>query len=509
MVPNHCRCCGAHSCAGCADGPSRREFAATAVAGALAPMAAWAASAKDPERRPPIDRPLRVQPVLSYETPARRDQTSWRQWGAIQTEADAQDERKRIESELAKLRTTTGRPVEFAPFAAVRTVEEAQRLAQSAQADSMLIYGAGGSVRILEALTDPKRFNLLFLRHRSGPVSLWYEIADPRMLRKTRDERAQQGMGVEDVVVDSLDDLAVRLRAQQALKNTIGKRMVAIGGASGWGEGGRTAPANAQTQFQFDIRNVGYDELGARLNRARQDANLTRRAADACEKYLKRPGLQLETAKPFVERAFLLTEVFRDLLDEADTDAMTINQCMGTVMKVSETTACLPLSILNDEGYMAFCESDFVVIPSGVLLRYISGNPVFLNDPTHPHHGLVTLAHCTAPRRNDGAHDDPVRVMTHFESDYGAAPKVEMRKGQRITVLDPDFASKRWLGFEGEIVDNPFMPICRSQIDVQIKGDCDRLVEEMRGFHWMACYGNHLQETAYALKKLGIGWLRV
>ncbi len=196
-------------------------------------------------------------------------------------------------------------------------------------------------------------------------------------------------------------------------------------------------------------------------------------------------------------------------MQEAGTDTMTINQCMGTVMQVSETTACLPLSLLNDEGYMAFCESDFVVIPSGVLLRYISGKPVFLNDPTHPHHGVVTLAHCTAPRRNDGVHDDPVRLLTHFESDYGAAPKVEMRKGQRLTVLDPDFASKRWVGFEGEVVDNPFLPICRSQVDVKIHGDTDRLVEEMRGFHWMACYGNYLAETAYALKKLGIGWLKV
>ena len=44
---------------------------------------------------------------------------------------------------------------------------------------------------------------------------------------------------------------------------------------------------------------------------------------------------------------------------------MTINGCMSTIMPISETTACLPLSTLNDDGYMAFCESDFVVIPGG------------------------------------------------------------------------------------------------------------------------------------------------
>ena len=58
-----------------------------------------------------------------------------------------------------------------------------------------------------------------------------------------------------------------------------------------------------------------------------------------------------------------------DIMDEAQTDAITVNHCMGTIMGISKTTACLPLSLMNDDGYLAFCESDFVVIPSGILLH--------------------------------------------------------------------------------------------------------------------------------------------
>ena len=72
------------------------------------------------------------------------------------------------------------------------------------------------------------------------------------------------------------------------------------------------------------------------------------------------------------------------------------------LMPMAETTACLTLSLLNDAGYMAFCESDFVVIPAGILLANISDRPVFLNDPNYPHDGIITLANCTAPRRMDG-----------------------------------------------------------------------------------------------------------
>jgi L-fucose isomerase-like protein len=167
----------------------------------------------------------------------------------------------------------------------------------------------------------------------------------------------------------------------------------------------------------------------------------------------------------------------------------------------------MPLSLLNDEGYMAFCESDFVVIPSGILLHYISGVPVFLNDPTYPHHNLVTLAHCTAPRKMDGKRFEPARILTHFESDYGAAPKVEMTKGQRVTNIVPDFDVKKWVGFEGEVVDNPFLHICRSQIDIGFKADTTKLLEEMKGFHWMMSYGSYLRETGYALNKVGVEWL--
>jgi L-fucose isomerase-like protein len=150
-----------------------------------------------------------------------------------------------------------------------------------------------------------------------------------------------------------------------------------------------------------------------------------------------------------------------------------------------------------------------VVIPTGGLLYYISGKPVFLNDPTYPHGNVVTLAHCTAPRKMDGVHNEKAKILTHFESDYGAAPKVEMKLGQTVTNLVPDFASHKWVGFAGTIVGNPFLDICRSQIDVRIDGDGDRLMEEMKGFHWMTSYGNYLRETGYALKKTGVGWLDV
>jgi hypothetical protein len=281
---------------------------------------------------------------------------------------------------------------------------------------------------------------------------------------------------------------------------------VAIGDAGGWGVGHKLGPQTARDIWKLDIIPVSYKDLEPRIKSTMSDEKLMAQAAKEAEEYVAQKGVSLHTEKQFLVKAFALTKIFKDLMAEADAPAITVNACMGTIIQMSRTTACMPLCLLNDEGLMAFCESDFVVVPSGILLRYISGKPSFLNDPTYPYDGVVTLAHCTGPRRMNGEDLEPVQIHTHFESDYGAAPKVQMRKGQVLTNLIPDFASKKWVGFRGTIIDHPFYDICRSQIDVAIEGDWRMLLEDMRGFHWMTCYGDYLREVGYALKKLGIGW---
>jgi hypothetical protein len=456
--------------------------------------------------RPNLDKKaLVVQPALAYGIPKPRKAASWRSWGGLHTEDDVSQEVARVEGELKNLTSQAEYPVTFRPVARVTNREQAAAL-RDGEADVMLIYGASAGGDVLEALISPSRQNIVFVRHESGPVYLWYEIVHPRLLRKTVDEFGQPGLETYDVVVDKTEDLLWRLRALYALKNTVGSSIVCIGGPSGWGAGGRQAPEITRTLWKMNLIDEPYEDLGKRIVAARGDAARVQRAEADAAAYLKDAHVSLETDPGFVTRAFLLTDVFEELMAEAGAQAITVNHCMGTIMPLSETTACLPLTLINDAGAMAFCESDFAVIPSGVLLHHIASTPVFLQDPTYPHHGIVTLAHCTAPRKMDGKRLEPVRILTHFESDYGAAPKVDMRLGQVVTVIDPDFADTRWIGFRGAIKANPFLDICRSQVDIAIEGDCAKLADEMRGFHWMLAYGDHLRETGYAIRKLGINW---
>lgn len=493
-------------------GLNRRQFiAATGIASTAglalpALVATTFADSAGTARRQPEFRRLRVQPVFNCEIYPRKPATSWRWTGAIQTEQELREEEGRIRRDLEQMAASADFPLEILPLVTVRDIEQAAAVTKK-DYDVLIIYAARRNPKLLETLACPDKWNLMFVRHRSGPLYYMYVGAHAHFLRKTHDEFGQAGMDVRDIVVDDHAELLWRLRAFYGLKNILKKRVVAVGGAGAWGADGKGAPERAQQTWKLDIVPVPYAELGERIKKARQQQALVRSCQKKADEYLKAANVVLDTSPDSVYRAFVLCEVFRDLLDEAQTDAITINQCMSTIMPISETTACLPLSLLNDEGYMAFCESDFVVIPSGILLRYISGKPVFLCNPSIPHDSMLTVSHCTAPRRMDGKRLEPVRILTHYESDFGAAPKVEMPGGQQVTMLNPDFGGRRWLGVSGQILETPFYEMCRTHLDVAVNCNVERLAEEIRGFHWMVAYGNHLREVGYAVKKAGLDWL--
>lgn len=498
-----------HCCPCCHEegGVDRRVFLGGLGGAAVGMMSltglTWASLKSETPDLPaaPPRKPLKVKPVFLYRVYQKRPQTSWRPWGGIQTEEAAQQEAGRIDKELKELQAKADFPMELAPLTATKNAAELAQMEDVQSADVLLVYACDGDMNQIAAL---KKDTIFFIRHKSGPVYLQYEIISPRFLRQHTDELKVTGIDHQDVVIDSYDEVLWRLRALGGLKNTRNSKIVTIGGPGAWAQPPDVVPELVKKIWGMEFVTIPYPDLEKMLKDAHSDEQAVALAKERAEVYLKTPQVTLDTERSFVENAFVLEQVFRKIMQQADCRMITVLHCMGAIMGISKTTACLPLSTLNDDGYLAFCESDFVVIPAGVLMASISGQPPFLNDPTYPHDGIITLAHCTAPRKMNGKELEPVRIMTHFESDYGAAPKVDMRVGQTVTNIIPDFKSQHWVGLKGEIVAHPLLPICRSQIDIRYNCDDLRLAEQIPGFHWMTVYGDYLREAGYALKRVGI-----
>jgi hypothetical protein len=422
----------------------------------------------------------------------------------VQTEDAANEEVARITEELDDLAKDAEFDIDVLPVAKIRGSGEVASIPRKERADVVVIYAAGGGMDTFDVLGSLGKPVIFFIRHKSGPYYLWHEIVSSRSLRQHTDRVAKENVGPQDVVVDDTGELLWRLRGIYGLKNTMGRRILAIGGPGGWATG--AAPDLARERFGLDIQTVTYPDLQGLVKSRRAEPAVMKRARLDAEEYLDDGKLDLGTDESLVVNAFVLAEAFKELMDQAEAEAITVNGCMGQIMPVAEAAPCLTLSLLNDMGYMAYCESDFVVIPSGILTHYISGNPSFFCNPTYPHAGHTVFAHCTAPRRMDGRRLDPVKVITHFESDLGPAPKVEMREDQIMTFVMPNFQANHWSGLLCRVVDNPFLPICRSQVEVEIMGDWKAYTENQEGFHHMGVYGDHRREVGYAISKAGLAW---
>ena len=509
----HCHCCGDH---GLPQNRSRRNFMTGIAAGALLAKSRLgaagllAAEGETPAERyapaPPQRLPLKVQPVLVYSIYTRGEKTSWRGWGGIDSPEGADRECAAITRELASLKEKADFPVEFAEVIAVNDAHTLIGDERIARADTVVVYGAGGGV---EGAQQLGRDVIIFQRWESGPVYLQYEIVSPHFLRQRTDSLQLTNITNDDIVTDSLDELLWRLRSLCGLKNTRGSRIVAIGRYDVWAQGAESQEALFKAigeKLALDIREVPFEDLDPLIDAAAKDEQLQKWADDAARDYLALPETTCEVPFEPVRNCFVLDAIFRRIMHSAECRAITVFGCMTTIIPKANTTACLTLSTLNDDGYLAFCESDFAVVPSGILLANSPGHPVFMNDPTYPHAGKITLAHCTAPRKMSGAKRDPVRIVTHFESDFGAAPKVEMPIGQPMTNILPDFRLDRWAGLRTKVIDNPFRPICRSQIDVAYEVDDKLVAERMPGFHWMSCFGDYMNEIGYALRRVGVAW---
>lgn len=497
-------CCGCHL--------SRREFLELSGAGMASlglfypgstfagkPIENW-----DPERPfLTIGRKIVVQPILMYTVSHSQAQRSYKSWGGIQTEQSADEETARIRGELETMQKEADFPLQIQPVIKVDNVEKAVELHQR-DFDVLVIFAARGGGDLLRACFSKTKDNIVFVRHRSGPVYYWYEALSVRYLQRQGELNDEKPAHVDDVVVDDYSELLWRLCSLFGIKNFLGSRIVALGGA--WGKYSAEAPQIARERFKLEIIESGYDDLAKRIVSARKDRSLLTKAREWTDRYLSTKGTTLKTNKIFVENAFVLYWIFKELMREHESHAFTIKDCMATVMPMSETTACLTLGLLNDEGLLAFCESDFVIIPPGILLRFLSGKPVFLHNSTFPHKGEVTCAHCIGPRRMDGVNYEPAEIMTHYESEYGAAPKVTIPIGQQVTFLNPEYSTGRWLGFKGIVKRNPYYEICRSQQDVEILGDWKKLLNEVRDSHWVMVYGDYLKESGYAARKLGLQW---
>ena len=205
----------------------------------------------------------------------------------------------------------------------------------------------------------------------------------------------------------------------------------------------------------------------------------------------------VEPSKEDVVDSIRLYVALRNLVRKYSADFVSI-RCFDLLEH--KVTACLPLSILNDEGIIAGCEGDVPATLTMALMYHISGKPVFMGNVVWVEEDKVFFAHCTTPTRIMAR----FKLRSHFESGLGVAVEGYPRVGEKATFARIDPVGRVLRIGVGRIVNSSPISenVCRTQIQVRVQGNPFKLIEEPIGNHYVLALGNVVCCLKYVAKLL-------
>ena len=272
-------------------------------------------------------------------------------------------------------------------------------------------------------------------------------------------------------------------RAKAALK---GKNLGCIGEPSEWLIACNYSPEAMMEKLGMGFVKIGMEEFLSEIARNEYPENEYTRA-------FKAKGYKAEE----VEKALYVYGAVKRLCDKYQLSGVTV-RCFDLLDTVY-TTGCLALSILNDEGICGGCESDVPALLSMAILGAVSGEPMFLCNPSRfdTKAGTAVFAHCTIPTTmlKDFC------LNTHFESGIGVAVQGTFAESD-CTIFKCEGDLSRWHAQEGSIIPTPFSNmLCRTQIKLRLDDFSYFLTKPINNHH-IICRGRHAAELEAFFKIL-------
>lgn len=181
--------------------------------------------------------------------------------------------------------------------------------------------------------------------------------------------------------------------------------------------------------------------------------------------------------------------MLRRVVEAGRFDAVAV-RCFDLVLR-RQTTGCLALAQLNDEGIIAGCEGDLVATVAMLWIHRMTGSISWMANPSRIDldRGLLSLAHCTVPRSVSGTY----RLRSHFESGLGVGIQGAMPTGPVTLVRIGGARMERLRVIDGDLLRNTgHADLCRTQVEIEVGRELLRdLLAQPLGNHMVVVAGHH------------------
>lgn len=206
----------------------------------------------------------------------------------------------------------------------------------------------------------------------------------------------------------------------------------------------------------------------------------------------------MEFDKEELNKAYKLNSCINMLKNKYQLDGLTI-RCFDLLDSI-KTTACLSLSLLNNNNIVSTCEGDIPSMISMHVLKLVTNQVGFQANPSkiNIEDKTMVLAHCTLPLNMCSNFE----FKTHYESNSGVAIKGELKK-QEITIFKLSRDLKNYFVTTGTIIDNlNETNLCRTQIRIKVDDNIEYFLTRPYGNHHIIVYGNHKEKIINYMKNI-------
>lgn len=194
----------------------------------------------------------------------------------------------------------------------------------------------------------------------------------------------------------------------------------------------------------------------------------------------------------------------KSLCAEYHLDAINV-KCQHELSQHYGMTACVPLSLLADDGMVAACEGDMLCGISMLMLSLLGCGVTAYGDVINHSHSTVRLSPCGFMPYSMGNPDE--REIDRFihTGFSGVKNRFVMRPG-KITVLRlvEDIGNYHIVFLTGEALEESGLRDGMPSVDVRLDGSVERFVERYNGQHYAICYSDLSCEIKALAHLLGI-----
>ena len=255
--------------------------------------------------------------------------------------------------------------------------------------------------------------------------------------------------GSDEYVARRIQEVAAVSRVKSRMQNF---RFARVGKPSDWLIASEVDASELKNRTGIDLIDIPMEEFLEEI---------------AKEEFLDNEYTELIRKKGYDEKelkkAFEIYGALRCLVDKYSLDGVTV-RCFD-LLGLVHSTGCAALSILNAEGIYAACEGDVPALLSMALMGELTGEPVFMANPSRidTEQNELVFAHCTLPINMP----DDFTIMTHFESQIGVAFRGHIPEGP-ITIFKCDGLMDEYYVSDAELMANlSEINLCRTQIRVK------------------------------------------